>query len=296
VGFLFPAGCKKTCTTGSISPSRISGEQQLKNIARPVRVYRVRLNGTAADRALALPDKPSIAVLAFNNISGDPDQEYFADGIVEEIITALSRMRWLFVIARNSSFTYKGRAVDVKQVGRELGVRYVLEGSVRKAANRVRITAQLIDALNGTHLWAERFEGALDDIYDLQDQVTASVVGAIAPKLQQAEIERVEHKRTERLDAGLRNVSYLSIWPSATRRLSTKSSTATRKTPVLPSRRLARGSSGFQRMVRAPGLGLVSDSSSIRFPKRSQTLALKERAFCGTSMTTSSPPAETMAG
>jgi TolB-like protein len=177
------------------------GEQQLKNIARPVRVYRVRLNGTAADRALALTDKPSIAVLAFSNISGDPDQEYFADGIVEEIITALSRMRWLFVIARNSSFTYKGRAVDVKQVGRDLGVRYVLEGSVRKAANRVRITAQLIDALNGTHLWAERFEGALDDIFDLQDQVTASVVGAIAPKLQQAEIERVKHKRTERLDA-----------------------------------------------------------------------------------------------
>jgi TolB-like protein len=161
------------------------GEQQLKNIARPVRVYRVRLNATAADPAPALPDKPSIAVMSFNNISGDLEQEYFADGIVEEIITALSRMRWLFVIARNSSFTYKGRAVDAKQVGRELGVRYVLEGGVRRAANRVRITAQLIDALNGAHLWAERFEGALDDIFDLQDQVTASVVGAIAPKMQQ---------------------------------------------------------------------------------------------------------------
>ena len=140
-----------------------TGEQQLKNIARPVRVYRVRLNG---DRqgvpAPALPNKPSIAVLPFNNMSGDPEQEYFADGMVEEIITALSRMRWLFVIARNSSFTYKGRAVDVKHVGRELGVRYVLEGGVRKAANRVRITAQLIDAATGTHLWADHFEGALE--------------------------------------------------------------------------------------------------------------------------------------
>jgi TolB-like protein len=152
------------------------GEQQLKNIARPVRVYRVRLNASAAKLAPALPDKASIAVMPFNNMSGDPEQEYFADGIVEEIITALSRTRWLFVIARNSSFTYKGRAVDAKQVGRELGVRYVLEGSVRKAANRARITAQLIDTSNGAHLWAERFEGALDDIFDLQDQVTASVV------------------------------------------------------------------------------------------------------------------------
>ena len=177
------------------------GEQQLKNIARPVRVYRVRLNATSPEPAPALPDKPSIAVLPFKNMSGDPEQEYFADGMVEEIITALSRMRWLFVIARNSSFTYKGRAVDVKQVGRELGVRYVLEGSVRKAANRVRITAQLIDALNGAHLWAERFEGALDDIFDLQDQVTASVVGAIAPKLQQVEIERAKRKPTGSLDA-----------------------------------------------------------------------------------------------
>ena len=150
---------------------------------------------------LALPDKPSIAVLPFQNMSGDPEQEYFADGIVEDIITALSRMRWLFVIARNSSFTYKGRAVDVKQVGRELGVRYVLEGSVRKAANRVRITGQLIDASTGAHLWADRFDGALEDIFDLQDQVTASVVGAIAPKLEQAEIERAKRKPTESLDA-----------------------------------------------------------------------------------------------
>jgi TolB-like protein len=180
-----------------------TGEQQLKNIARPVRVYRVRLSGPAEGQrsALPLPDKPSIAVLPFQNMSGDPEQEYFADGIVEEIITALSRFRQLFVIARNSSFTYKGRAVDVKQVGRELGVRYVLEGSVRKAGNRVRITGQLIDAMTGGHLWGDRFEGALEDIFDLQDRVTTSVVSAIAPKLEQAEIERANRKLTENLDA-----------------------------------------------------------------------------------------------
>jgi TolB-like protein len=149
----------------------------------------------------ALPDKPSIAALAFQNMSGDPEQEYFADGVVEDIITALSRIRWLFVIARNSSFTYKGRAVDVKQIGRELGVRYVLEGSVRKSANRVRITGQLIDATTGAHLWAERFEGTLDDIFELQDQVAASVVGAIAPQMERAEIERAKRKPTENLNA-----------------------------------------------------------------------------------------------
>jgi adenylate cyclase len=182
-----------------------AGEQQLKNIVQPVRVYRIRFAGCDAHAAiphrLALPDKPSIAVLPFQNMSGDPEQEYFADGIVEEIITALSRFRQLFVIARNSSFTYKGRALDVKQVGRELGVRYLLEGSVRKAGNRVRITGQLIDASTAAHLWADRFEGALDDIFDLQDRVTASVVGAIAPKLEWAEIERTRHKPTESLDA-----------------------------------------------------------------------------------------------
>jgi TolB-like protein/Tfp pilus assembly protein PilF len=151
--------------------------------------------------ALILPDRPSIAVLPFTNMSGDTEQEYFADGIVEDIITALSRFRQLFVIARNSSFAYKGRAVDVKQVGRELGVRYVLEGGVRKFANRVRITGQLIDASTGAHIWADRFEGALDDIFDLQDQVTLSVMGAIAPKLEQAEIERAKRKPTESLDA-----------------------------------------------------------------------------------------------
>ncbi len=151
--------------------------------------------------ALALPDRPSIAVLPFLNLSGDPEQEYFADGVVEDIIAAMSRIRWLFVVARNSSFTYKGRAVDMKQVGRELGVRYVLEGSLRKAANRVRITGQLIDAKTGTDIWAERFEGTLDDIFELQDQVTASVVGAIAPQLERAEIERAKHKPTDSLDA-----------------------------------------------------------------------------------------------
>jgi TolB-like protein len=155
----------------------------------------------AAAPVLVLPDSPSIAALPFQNWSSDPEQEYFADGVVEDIITALSRIRWLFVIARNSSFTYKGRAVDVKQVGRELGVRYVLEGSVRKAANRVRITGQLIDATTGTHLWADRFEGKLDDLFELQDQVATSVVGAIAPQLERAEIERAMRKPTESLDA-----------------------------------------------------------------------------------------------
>jgi TolB-like protein/Flp pilus assembly protein TadD len=150
---------------------------------------------------LILPDNPSIAALPFQNWSGDPEQEYFADGMVEDIITALSRARWLFVIARNSSFTYKGRAVDVKQVGRELGVRYVLEGSVRKAANRVRITGQLVDARTGMHLWADRFEGSLDDIFELQDQVAERVVGAITPTLERAEIERSKRKPTESLDA-----------------------------------------------------------------------------------------------
>jgi len=193
------------------------GFQQLKNIARPVRAYRVRLEQIMPPRSPQpeLPDRPSIAVLPFENMSGDPEQEYFSDGIVEDIITALSRMRWLFVIARNSSFTYKGRAVDVKQVGRELGVRYVLEGSVRKAANRVRITGQLVDSSTGVHLWADRFEGGLEDIFELQDQVTASVVGAIGSKLEQAEIERAKRKPTENLDAYdyfLRGMAALHRW------------------------------------------------------------------------------------
>ncbi|WP_283813882.1 adenylate/guanylate cyclase domain-containing protein [Bradyrhizobium niftali] len=188
------------------------GPQPLKNIAEPMRAWRVRLTGQTSSvvqsdsavsqhQTLPLPDKPSIAVLPFQNMSGDPEQDYFADGIVEDIITALSRFKTLFVIARNSSFTYKGRAVDVKQVGRELGVRYVLEGSVRRAANRVRITGQLVDTAAGAHLWANRFDGGLGDIFDLQDQVTESIVGAIAPAVEKAEIERAKRKPTESLDA-----------------------------------------------------------------------------------------------
>ena len=181
------------------------GQQQLKNIARPVRAYRVATSARGAitrhDADPPLPDKPSIAVLPFQNISGDPEQEYFADGMVEEIITALSRIRWLFVIARNSSFTYKGRAIDVKQVGRELGVRYVLEGSVRRAGGRVRITAQLIDAASGAHLWADRFDGSLEDVFDLQDKVASSVAGVIEPALQTAETARSAHRPTNDLTA-----------------------------------------------------------------------------------------------
>ena len=197
------------------------GLHELKNLAEPLRLYRVVIDAHAPIAVMPgtqqppLPDKPSIAVLPFANMSGDPDQEYFADGMVEEIITALSRIRWLFVIARNSSFTYKGRAVDVKQVGRELGVRYVLEGSVRKAGNRVRIAGQLIDAMTGAHLWADRFDGALEDVFDLQDQVTASVVGAIAPRLEQAEIERSRRKPTANLDAYdyyLRGTAAMNLW------------------------------------------------------------------------------------
>jgi TolB-like protein/class 3 adenylate cyclase len=182
------------------------GEIALKNIARPVQVFAVSgaKESTVSPEskpAIALPDKPSIAVLPFTNMSGDPEQDYFADGMAEDIITALSHFKSLFVIARNSSFTYKGRAIDVKQVGRELGVRYVLEGSVRKAPNRVRITGQLVDTATGAHLWANRFDGGLGDIFALQDQVTESVVGAIAPAVEKAEIERAKRKPTESLDA-----------------------------------------------------------------------------------------------
>jgi TolB-like protein/class 3 adenylate cyclase len=179
------------------------GEQRLKNMPELVRVYRVRPGDAslAAEPMLALPDKPSIAVLPFQNMSGDAAQEYFADGIVEDIITALSRFRNLFVIARNSSFTYKGRAVDVKQVGRELGVRYVLEGSVRRAGDRLRIAGQLIDASTGANLWADRFDGAVAEVFELQDQVAASVVGAIMPRVEEAEIERAKRKPTDNLDA-----------------------------------------------------------------------------------------------
>jgi len=186
------------------------GEQSLKNIARPVRVYRARLGGVEggtgavsveSSPVLALPDKPSIAVLPFANMSGDPEQEYFVDGMVEEIITALARIRWLFVVASNSSLTYKGQAVDVKQVGRELGVRYVLKGSVRKGGNRVRITGQLLDAETGRHLWADRFDGSLEDVFDIQDKVASSVAGVIEPALQAAETTRSANRPTGDLTA-----------------------------------------------------------------------------------------------
>ena len=182
------------------------GEQQLKNIAKPVRAFAVRagVHGALIDRlsaAPSLPDKPSIAVLPFQNMSGDPVQEYFADGMVEEIITALSRFKSLFVIARNSSFTFKGRAVDIKEVGRRLGVRYVLEGSVRKAAGKVRITGQLIDAVTGAHIWVDRFERNLTDVFALQDEVTLAVVTAVQPKLLQTEIALATRRRPENLTA-----------------------------------------------------------------------------------------------
>jgi adenylate cyclase len=185
------------------------GDQNLKNIARPIRVFRIRVadaptttaSAKPAPVALALPDKPSIAVLPFQNMSGDPEQEYFVDGMVEEIITALSRIRWLFVIARNSSFTYKGQSVDVKRVGHELGVRYLLEGSVRKAGSRVRITGQLIDAETGAHLWADGFDGSLEDVFELQDKVASNVAGVIEPTLQAAETVRTASRPTSNLSA-----------------------------------------------------------------------------------------------
>jgi adenylate cyclase len=185
------------------------GDQALKNIPRPVHVFRIGLDDSGAQPAppdssrarLALPDKPSIAVLPFANMSGDGEQEYFADGITEDIITALSRIHWLFVIARNSTFVYKGRAVDVKQVARDLGVRYVLEGSVRKIGNRVRITAQLVDTTSGAHHWAERYDRDLTDIFALQDEITRRVAAAIEPRLLAAEGIRAQKRSPEQLDA-----------------------------------------------------------------------------------------------
>ena len=197
------------------------GERSLKNIDRPVRLYTVsaasaRTTSALTNQArqpLALPEKPSIAVLPFQNMSGDSEQDYFADCMVEDIITALSRFKSLFVIARNSSFAYKGRSPDIRQVGRELGVRYVLEGSVRKAANRLRITAQLIDAASGAHTWVDRFDGALQDVFELQDDVTEKVVGAIAPRMERAEIVRARRRppgNTDAYDCYLRGLACLS--------------------------------------------------------------------------------------
>ena len=198
----------RTAVKGKVGASfEDRGEQQVKNIAEPVRAFRVA-GETAAAPTMAsthatppLPDRSSLAVLPFSNLSGDPEQEYFADGMVEEIITALARMGAFFVIARNSSFVYKGKAVDIKQVGRELGVRYVLEGSVRKSGNRVRITGQLIEAENGHHVWADRFEGTLEDVFELQDRITESIVLAIEPSIRRAEVERVRVKPTSNLQA-----------------------------------------------------------------------------------------------
>jgi TolB-like protein/class 3 adenylate cyclase len=197
------------------------GEKALKNIARPVRAYRIALGQSGALSApareqpsrLTLPDKPSIAVLPFQNMSGDPEQDYFADGMVEDIITGLSRIKWFFVIARNSSFVYKGKAVDIRQVGRELGVRYVLEGSVRKAGARLRVTAQLVEAESGAHLWADKFDGDLIDVFDFQDQITDRVVGIVEPNVQKSELDRSRRKPPESLDAYdlyLRALPYVS--------------------------------------------------------------------------------------
>jgi adenylate cyclase len=177
------------------------GEQQLKNIAQPIRVYSLRPNAVPTQPALSLPDKPSIAVLPFTNMSGDPEQEYFADGMVEEIITGLSRIKWLSVTSRNSSFIYKNKPAAVKEVADKLGVHYVLEGSVRKSGNRVRITAQLIDAQSDAHLWAEQYDRLLEDVFALQDDITMSVVGAIEPSLRKAEIDRVKRQRPKNLNA-----------------------------------------------------------------------------------------------
>ncbi len=186
------------------------GRKELKNIPEPVHVLALEVSKPGSGKPaapdspkmrMALPDKPSIVVLPFQNMSGDPEQEYFADGMVEDVITGLSRINWLFVVARNSSFAYKGKSPDIRQVGRELGVRYVLEGSVRKAGNRVRITGQLVEAENGTHLWADKFDGALEDVFDLQDRITETVVGVIEPNVRRAEIERARRRRPDSLDA-----------------------------------------------------------------------------------------------
>jgi adenylate cyclase len=196
-----------------------AGEQTVKNIPRPVRVWHWQTDTVARDsnsisEPPPLPDKPSIAVLPFDNMSGDPEQEYFADGMSEDIITGLSKFRWLFVIARNSSFAYKGKSPDVRDVARDLGVRYVLEGSVRRGAARLRITAQLIDAETGSHIWAERYERELADIFAVQDEVTAAIVATIAPEIGQSEIERMKRRAPESLDAWALFQQGLALYPS----------------------------------------------------------------------------------
>ena len=217
-GEVLVSGTLRELVAGSGLDFSDRGLHELKGVPGEWHLWALVRNATEADQAaiasivrapeprsarpsLPLPDKPSIAVLPFTNLSGDPEQDYFADGVVEDIITGLSRIKWVFVIARNSSFAYKGKAMDVKQVGRELGVRYVLEGSVRKSSNRVRITGQLIDTASGTHIWADHYDRALDDIFAVQDELTISVVGVIEPTLRQAEIERARRKRPDNLDA-----------------------------------------------------------------------------------------------
>ena len=204
------------CISGSVHeqvrdrldlPFEDLGEKEVKNIARPVRVWQWLPAGSAtanpptAKVQLPLPDKPSIAVLPFDNMSGDPEQEYFSDGITEDIITALSHFPWFFVIARNSSFAFKGRATDVKQLAQELGVQYVVEGSVRKSGNRMRITAQLIDARRDRHIWADRYDRDLTDVFAVQDEITEKIVGAVAPEFMAAEMYRARHKEEKNLDA-----------------------------------------------------------------------------------------------
>lgn len=200
------------------------GAQQVKNIEDPIKAYVVTSGGTPASsfrapgNPLAPPDKPSIAVLPFQNLSGDPEQEYFADGMVEDITTALSHFKSLFVISRNSSFTYKGKAIDIKQVSRELGVRYLLEGSVRKAGDRIRITGQLIEAATGVHLWADKYDGNLEDVFELQDKVTSQVVGVIAPKIERVEVERAKRRSTHNMQAYdyyLRGIASYDEWTRA---------------------------------------------------------------------------------
>ena len=217
-GEVLVSGTLRDLVAGSGLEFSDRGRHELKGVPGEWHLWALVRDATEADQAaiasvvrvpeprsarpsLPLPDKPSIAVLPFTNLSGDPEQDYFADGVVEDIIAGLSRIKWMFVIARNSSFAYKGRAMDVKQVGRELGVRYVLEGSVRKSSNRVRITAQLIDTATGTHIWADHYDRALDDLFAVQDELTISVVGVIEPTLRKAEIERARRKRPDSLDA-----------------------------------------------------------------------------------------------
>ena len=260
------------------------GERRVKNIARPVRVYRVsdvaaaKSPSASAPPALPLPDKPSIAVLPFANMSGDPEQEYFVDGMVEEIITALSRIRWLYVIARNSSFTYKDQAIDVKRVGRELGVRYVLEGSVRKAGGRVRITAQLVEAESGAHLWADRFDGLLEDVFELQEQVATSVAGVIEPALQAAEIARAATRPTSDLTAYDRYLRayalYYTSHPRRMRETLTLLEEAIARDPQYgPRLDLPRGAACIWRPMPQPRIGMASarrGSTLVAVPWRSQ--------------------------